>query len=127
MEKRQIESWRWQEWVAVLGVAAALLVLTIQFRPEKKSLTEFREATLRQDLQVMRTAIENYGLDKRECPRSLRGLVDAGYLRVVPIDPMTRKADWVAVPNGDQSVGAITDIHSASDRIGTNGLGYNRW
>jgi len=60
----------------------------------EKSVMRAREATLKQDLQAMRQSIDNYTLDKQAAPQSLDDLVQAGYLRMVPKDPMTGAADW---------------------------------
>src|SRR5712691_7882161 len=54
-----------------------------------------REAALKQDLFVMRQAIDQYTLDKKQPPQTLQDLVDAHYLREIPTDPFTRKKDWV--------------------------------
>ena len=54
-----------------------------------------REAVLKTDLRTIRDAIDNYTLDKREPPHSLQDLVDAGYIRAIPVDPITHKTDWL--------------------------------
>jgi len=54
-----------------------------------------REAVLKTDLRVLRDAIDNYTLDRQQAPHSLRDLADAGYLRGIPVDPITLKPDWV--------------------------------
>ena len=53
-----------------------------------KTVKHAREAVLKQDLQTMRQAIDNYTLDKQQAPQSLQDLVDAHYLREVPLDPV---------------------------------------
>lgn len=47
------------------------------------------------NLRTTRDAIDHYTLDKERCPKSLQDLVDAGYLRAIPVDPMTGRTDWV--------------------------------
>ena len=76
------------------------------------------------DLHMMRDAIDNYTLDKQQPPQSLQELVDERYLRSMPVDPMTRKADWVPVigevelsPN--QKVVGLYDVHSNSKSYST--------
>ena len=59
------------------------------------SVRRFRETTLSQDLWVMRQSIDNFTKDKEQPPQSLQELVDGGYLRKIPTDPLTGKKDWV--------------------------------
>ncbi len=98
-----------------------------------RSVQRAREATLKSDLQVMRVAIENFTLDKQAAPQSLQDLVDAKYLREVPVDPTTRAADWQVkigdtVMSPDQTTVGIEDVHSNSDQISpTEGTAYNTW
>ena len=81
----------------------------------------------------MRQAIENYTLDKQAAPQSLQDMVDAKYLREVPIDPMTRAADWQTkigdtVMSPDQTTVGIEDVHSNSDQTSqVEGTPYNTW
>lgn len=54
-----------------------------------------RDAILRTDLRTIQDAIHNYTLDKHRRPKFLQDLVYAGYLRTIPVDPMTGKMDWL--------------------------------
>jgi general secretion pathway protein G len=82
---------------------------------------------------VMRQAIDNYTLDKQAAPQSLEDLMQAGYLRQVPKDPMTGAADWVpqfdsVVLSADQSSTGMTDVHSSSPRVSPfENTPYNEW
>jgi general secretion pathway protein G len=92
-----------------------------------------REAALRQDLHTMRDAIEQYTEDKQAAPQSLDDLVQAGYLKKLPMDPMTRRSDtWVPDQSDtyssiDQSQTGIDDVHSGSDQTGSDGVPYSQW
>lgn len=99
-----------------------------------RSVTRAKEAALHHDLSVMRDAIEQYTLDKQEAPQSLDDLVSAGYLRAVPVDPVTGAKDWVVATSDlllspdETSNGGITDVHSASDRVSSfEGTPYSSW
>jgi len=98
-----------------------------------RAVQRAREATMKSDLQVMRQAIENYTLDKQAAPQSLQDLVDAKYLREVPVDPMTHAADWQlkigdTVMSPDQTTVGIEDVHSNSDQVSlVEGTPYNTW
>jgi general secretion pathway protein G len=98
-----------------------------------RSVIRAREATLKQDLQVMRQAIDNYTLDKQSAPQSIEALQEAGYLRVVPTDPMTSAKDWQpqfdeVVLSPDQTGTGMVDVHSNSDRTSPfDGTPYKEW
>jgi general secretion pathway protein G len=97
-----------------------------------KTVLRARESVLKQDLQTMRQAIDNYTLDKQQAPQSLEDLVDAHYLREVPVDPISRQKDWVThmsetVLSPEQSGTGIDDVHSASKEIGSDGKPYSSW
>lgn len=87
-----------------------------------------REVMLRNDLYVMRSAIDQYALDKHQPPRTLNGLVSAGYIKQIPKDPMTERNDtWRVVWSHDEKMAGIDDIHSGSDRKALDGTAYSDW
>jgi general secretion pathway protein G len=108
----------------LLGLAAGRYDMTIR---------RSREAVLKHDLQVLREAIDNYTLDKQAAPQSLEDLHQAGYLREVPVDPMTQAADWDptfdnVVLSPDQVITGMVDVHSHSSlSSGFDGTAYNTW
>ena len=107
----------------LIGMAAGIYTRTVQHA---------RESVLKKDLQTMREAIDNYTLDKQQAPQSLQDLVDAHYLRMVPVDPINQQDDWVphygdAVLTPDQSSTGLDDVYSGSDQIGSDGTPYNTW
>jgi general secretion pathway protein G len=110
--------------IAILvGMAAGIYTRTIQHA---------RESVLKKDLQTMREAIDNYTLDKQQAPQSLQDLVDAHYLRQVPVDPVSQQNDWVLhygdqVISPDQTGTGVDDVHSGSDQVGSDGTPYNTW
>jgi general secretion pathway protein G len=92
-----------------------------------------REAVLKEDLHVMRAAIDSYTMDKQKAPQSLDDLVQEGYLKMVPEDPMTHAKDsWVpeqsdSMHTVDQTDPGIDDVHSGSDETGSDGQPYSSW
>jgi len=92
-----------------------------------------REAALKEDLHVMRAAIDSYTMDKQKAPQSLEDLITDGYLKAVPEDPFTRSKDtWVTDSNGalyslDQTDPGIDDVHSGSQELDSNGQPYSTW
>ena len=97
------------------------------------SLRAARESNLRQDLHVMRNAIDEYTHDKEKAPQSLDDLVSAGYLKDLPTDPMTHSSTtWVPTTDDtlqdiDQTDPGLTDVHSGSDQVGSDGQPYSSW
>jgi general secretion pathway protein G len=91
-----------------------------------------RERILKQDLQMMRQAIDNYTLDKEKPPQSLEDLVNGHYLKEIPTDPFTQKKDWAlqfdrVVLSPEQSNTGLVDVHSASRQVNGDGIAYNEW
>lgn len=106
----------------MIVITIILVLLAMGMGRYEQSVLRSKEAALRQDLFVMRNAIEQYTLDKQAAPQSLDDLVSGGYLREVPVDPMTRQKDWRVdyenvVLSPEQSGTGITDVHSSSDRV----------
>ena len=119
------------ELMVVMLIIAILLAVAVP--SYISAIRSAREAALRQDLHTMRDAIEQYTEDKQAAPQSLDDLVQAGYLRNLPIDPMTHSSDtWVpdssdSLSSIDQSTPGITDVHSGSDQVGSDGTAYSEW
>lgn len=114
--------------MAIIGILATLAVPSFI-----GALKSAREAVLKEDLQVMRTAIDSYTMDKQKAPQSLDDLVQNGYLRSIPEDPMTKSRDtWVtdtsdALSSVDQTDSGINDVHSGSQDTGSDGQPYSSW
>jgi general secretion pathway protein G len=114
-------------------IAIILILVTIGIGQYQKSILRAREAALKQDLSVMRHAIQQYTLDKEAAPQSLDDLVSAGYLGAVPVDPITRTKDWQTVSEDvllspDQTTTGITDVHSSSDQVSPfENTAYSSW
>lgn len=97
------------------------------------SIKAAKEAVLKEDLHVMRGAIDAYTADKEKAPQSLDDLVQAGYLKKMPTDPMTHSdSTWVTstddtLQNIDQSEPGVNDVHSGSEETGSDGQPYSGW
>ena len=88
-----------------------------------------READLKQQLHEIRKAIDLFANDQQNLPQSLDDLVKQGYLREIPIDPITLKKDWV-VEFGETTLASesrqgVIDLHSAAVEVSANGVPYN--
>ena len=118
----------------MMVVITIILILgSIAATRYEKSVQRAREATLKQDLFIMRNAIQQYTLDKEAGPSSLDDLVQSKYMSNIPTDPITRQKDWhteseqVLLDPAQTSPG-ITDVHSASDQVSPfENTAYNTW
>lgn len=114
------------ELLVVMTIVALLLAVALPryFGHLEKS----REAILRQDLAVMRGAIDTYHGDTGRYPESLDALVDARYLRVLPVDPITERTDtWqIVAPSGGEA-GGVYDVRSGAPGTARDGSRYGDW
>jgi general secretion pathway protein G len=114
--------------MAIIGI-----LITLAIPSFVGAIRHAREAALKEDLQTMRTAIDTYTMDKQKGPQSLDDLIQDGYLRAIPEDPMTRSKDtWVTESSDsmvslDETEPGITDVHSGSSDTGTDGQPYSSW
>src|SRR5215471_5239446 len=118
-----------------LMVVLAIIVIVLGFAAPRyqQSVLHAREAALKQDLFTLRQAIDEFTLDKQRAPQSLDDLVQAGYLRVVPKDPITDSAEtWQVVQEDvllsvDQTQRGISDVHSGAPGSSSDGTAYSSW
>ena len=116
--------------MTIIGILAAIAVPNYRW-----GLIKAREAVLREDLYNFRSTIDQFYADQGKFPDSLQELVEKRYLRDMPKDPFTDSKDtWVSVPPppppaeaSNQNIGSVYDVHSGSDKIGTNSIPYNEW
>ena len=114
--------------MAIIGVLATMAIPSFV-----TAIKHAREAVLKEDLQTMRAAIDSYTMDKQKAPQALDDLVQEGYLRSVPEDPMTHAKDtWVtdtsdAMYTLDETEPGINDVHSGSEETGSDGQPYSSW
>jgi general secretion pathway protein G len=114
--------------VAIIGIIAGIAAARFANAPRKA-----REAVLKTNLATMRDVIDQYYADKAHYPFSLEDLVDEGYLRDIPLDPMTGSTEtWdliYSMPdelNPDEQQG-IFDVKSGSTGVGLDGTYYAEW
>jgi general secretion pathway protein G len=118
------------ELMIVIAITSILLAMAVPMY--QKSVVRAKESVLRQNLFTLRTVIDEFTYDKAKAPQSLQDLVSEGYLRQVPVDPMTGQPDWQvvmedAVSSVNQTEPGIFDVRSKSDRKSLEGTPYNEW
>ena len=114
------------ELLVVMAIIATLL--TIAVPRYFKTLERSRETVLRQDLSVLREAIDKHYGDFGQYPDSLAALVERHYIRTVPVDPITNSSEsWTMAVSEDPDHPGIRDVHSGSDDKATDGSSYRDW
>ncbi len=119
------------ELMVVISIIVILVSMAIPVY--QKSITRAKESVLKNNLFTLRTVIDNYTYDKQKAPQALQDLVQEGYLRDVPVDPMTgTNQSWRTVmEDATQSVNqtepGIFDVKSGSDKTSLDGTAYSEW
>jgi general secretion pathway protein G len=119
--------------ISIIGILAAIAVPNYQW-----SVIKAKEAVLREALYNFRTTFDQFYADQGKYPDSLDELKEKKYMRDIPKDPFTgNNTSWVPVepppPQATTSSAAATDpgriwdVHSGSDKVGSNGIPYNEW
>jgi general secretion pathway protein G len=116
----------------MIVITLIMILASIAVPAYNQSIIQARESVLRSNLSTLRNVISQYTLDKQKAPQSLDDIVSAGYLRQIPIDPMTRQTNWEVVQEDvmlavDQQDPGITDVHSASSGTASDGTAYSSW
>jgi len=117
--------------MVVMAIISILVLIAV---PAFTShVRQAREAVLKEDLFTMRSAIDSFTADKQKAPQSLDDLVQEGYLREIPEDPMTKStSSWVtdtsdALSSLDQTDSGINNVHSGSSEVGSDQRPYSEW
>jgi general secretion pathway protein G len=120
--------------IELLIVISVIVVLAsmgmVQYR---NSVIRAREAVLKEDLFRMRDAIDQYYADKNKYPGSLDDLVSDGYMREIPVDPITQSRDTWQPVNAEANLNdtsgqtGIYDVKSGSEETALDGTRYADW
>jgi general secretion pathway protein G len=117
----------------IIVMAIIALLASIAIPSYVKSIKKANEAVLKEDLHTIRTAIDSYTVDREKAPQGLDDLVQAGYLKAIPVDPMTGRSDTWSTSQSDtmtdinETQGGLDDVHSGSEGVSTEGTTYNTW
>lgn len=117
------------ELITVVSLIAILVAIALP--NYRVALINAKEAVLKEDLYRFRDLIDQYYADKGRYPASLEAMVEDGYMRMIPNDPMTNAADWVIVaaeaePGTEEEPG-VYDVKSASENTSLSGTPYSEW
>ncbi len=117
----------------MIVMAIVTIIISVAVPLYQKSIVRARESVLKNNLFTMRVVIDEYTYDKQKAPQTLQDLVSEGYLRQIPVDPMTRSATtWRvimedAMSSVNQNEPGIFDVRSGSDQMSLEGTPYSEW
>jgi general secretion pathway protein G len=117
----------------MIVMAIITIIMSIAVPMYQKSIVRSKEAVLRNNLFTLRTVIDEYTYDKQKAPQALQDLVTDGYLRAVPVDPMTGSDQtWQVIMEDATNATAenepgIWDVRSGSDQKSLEGTPYSDW
>ena len=118
------------EMVMVITLIAVLATIAIPIY--QAQILASKEAVLKHNLAIIRERLDQYKADKGNYPDFLEELVERGYLREIPEDPMTETNEWEPIyedfdPEEPEEELGIYDVRSLSSEVGTNGVPYSEW
>jgi general secretion pathway protein G len=119
--------------IELITVVSMIAILAAMALPNyRAAILQAKEAVLREDLFRFRDVIDQYYADKGRYPATLEALVEDGYLRMIPSDPVAGGTDWETVaaepdPARPDDQGGVYDVHSRSTTPSLNGTPYNEW
>jgi general secretion pathway protein G len=116
----------------MIVVAIMLILISMAVVSYGKFIQRSKEAVLMYDLRTMREMIDHYTADKEAAPQSVEDLSHAGYLREVPVDPMTRTKEWapkydIVFLGREQANTGVVDVSSKSTGTALDGTKYSEW
>ena len=115
----------------MIVISIIIILAAITLPQYQRTIMHTRETVLRDDLYKMRSLIDQFAADKGRLPQSVDELASEGYIRDVPVDPFTGEKDWAITtgedPNSTEGEQGMTDIHSSSSEISTEGTPYSEW
>jgi general secretion pathway protein G len=119
------------ELMIVMTVITIIVSLAVPMY--QKAIVRAKESVLRNNLFTLRTLIDEYTFDKQKAPQSLEDLVREGYLRQIPLDPITGSSHtWrlvmeEAMASVNQTEPGIFDVRSGSGQTSLEGTPYSEW
>ena len=112
----------------LVALAVIALLLSIVTPRYFGSVSKTEETVLKENLHLMRDALDKYYSDSGRYPDGLADLVTRRYLRSIPDDPITQSsATWVVLPPADPQKGAVFDVKSGAKGAGRDGRPYEQW
>jgi general secretion pathway protein G len=115
----------------MIAMFIMVILLSVALPTYQRSVQNAREIVLKENLWQMRKAIDQYAADKGKLPQSLDELVTAKYLREIPVDPISEKAEWTPVMGEDSAspdaAQGLKDVKSMAEGEGSDGKRYEEY
>ncbi len=112
----------------IVAMAIVAMILTLAVPKYFSNVDRTREDVLREDLYLLRDAIDKYYADKNFYPNTLDDLVTEKYLRGIPVDPFTQSSrSWVPVAPDDPNLGIVANVRSGAPNKGRDGTWLKDW
>lgn len=112
----------------LVAMTIIALLLSIVAPRYFHSVTKAEETVLKEDLHLLRDALDKYHADTGAYPDTLDDMVNRKYLRKIPVDPVTQSdATWILIPSSNSEKGAIFDIKSGAQGNSRDGSPYSDW
>ena len=112
----------------LVALAIIALLLSIALPRYFGAISRAEEAVLKENLSLMRSALDKHFADTGRYPAALEELASKKYLRAIPRDPLTQSAaTWIQVPPADSRLGGVFDVHSGAQGAGSDGRPYVEW
>jgi len=118
----------------MIVISMILILVSVSIPAYNQSILRAKESVLKQNLFQLRSLISQYTLDKQKAPQGLDDLVSSGYIKQLPVDPMTgNNSSWTVeqeedtISSPDQRDSGISDVYSGSTATSTDGTAYNTW
>src|SRR5262245_38390804 len=114
--------------ITIIAILASMAIPMYQ-----SVILRSKETVLRNNLTEMRRTIDQFTADKKKAPQTLQDLVDGGYYREIPVDPITKSSETsefvtdYSIASPDQTESGITDVHSGATTVSSEGTPYNTW
>jgi general secretion pathway protein G len=121
--------------ISLIGILVAIAIPSLKDQPRRA-----KEAVLKTNLHTLRDLLDQHHADKGHYPSSLEALVDEGYLRRIPTDPIAKTDEWDVVYDEidfeeppaetdlpEDGAPGIIDVHSTSELTSLDGTPYNEW
>jgi general secretion pathway protein G len=115
----------------MIAMFIMIILISVALPTYQRSVQHARETVLSENLWQMRRAIDQYSADKSKLPQSVSELVEAKYLREVPVDPITDKTEWEEIqgkdPNSSDGNTGLTDVKSLAEGDDSDGKPFSKY
>jgi len=115
----------------MIVISIIIILAAITLPQYQKTVTQTREAVLKDDLRKMRSLIDQFAADKGCLPQLLDEHASEVYMREIPVDPFTGQKEWQQEmgedPNSLEGGTGLTDVHSLAEDTASDGTSYREW